>query len=247
MADAIKSQWEEIAGYPTQTGAAAASDNKSKTELISEALAELTNFGGTTFTSIILNNYIGDILRDIEKVAPVKAKDTENVVTVEGSDIVDMSDIAYLLGVRHIEYPADEDIPRNHFHNFTELEDQTYRMERIDSLPEEDGEEVYVYYNTIHILTDVAAESTLTRQMENVVAKGLKYYALRDYADSFPAEADTAKTKIDRIPKFGSPFGQYMQVGDQKKASNSTVDRAKVAYDEAIESVRARKVYKRYE
>lgn len=217
-----------------------------KTVLIGEALEELNAFGGTTFTTAILGYYIPDILRDFNRVAPVKAKDTANVVTVADSKIIDLSAISDILGVRHVEYPADEDdYPMLYFRNVEELEDGTYRM-GINFLPEESAEEVYVYYDTIHVLTDVASESTLTRQMEGVVVLGLKYYALNGYAESMSGEADTAKTKINVMPKFGNPFGQYMQVGDQKKTSYATVDRAKLAYDKGIATIKRLGKYYKY-
>lgn len=246
MVDLTRSQWEEIAGFPTQTGAAAASSKQSKAELVAKASADLNAYGGSVHTTSILNGFIDDILTDIEIVAPHIAEDTTNVTVVEDSKRIDLSGIAYMRRALTAEFEAGEDDYKKYWRNIEHIDGDDYELQ-INYFPDTTGDACYIRYETVHTLTDVADDSTLTRPMEDAVVKGLKFYALRGYARSTAYDAEASRGYIDTIPLYGNPASQHLNINSSKRADFSAiVAEAKAIYDQALKDIPHKTEFERY-
>lgn len=133
-----------------------------------------------------------DCIDEISKSCPRIVKET--LTTSAGSVKLDTSSITDLMGVKLVEYPVNQNPPV--FRNFYRLGDELY-ME-IDLSPAA-GESVNVYCKKPHTLTK--SSSTLTRQLENTLIKGICGYAAMN----------KSQWHIKRINVGGSKVSAQMQ------------------------------------
>lgn len=127
------------------------------------------------WSSTEFNQIAEDVLREVSVACPRIV--VETLATVEDDRTLDISSIEDLLdGARSIikcEYETDS-YPRN-YHNVTVIDDDTIEMD-IDTAPDADDEDVYVWCEKMHTLTN--ATSTLTPKLEGVLLKGVEAYGI---------------------------------------------------------------------
>jgi len=113
-----------------------------------------------------LNLYIGKILGKVSQRRPYQVKET---VVSDGTREVDLSDIEDLLlpdSIVKVEYPTGNEPPT--FCDFS-IFGSTLRF---DDVTPTSGENIYLYCEKVHQLTETVSECTLTSVMEDVLIEG---------------------------------------------------------------------------
>ncbi len=113
-----------------------------------------------------LDIYIGECLAEISEHSPYEVKDT-TLTTVANSKELDISSITDLLSIDKVEYKVGQDPPE--FRNF-DLWGDILTID-IETAPATTGDDVYIYCNKLHQLTE--ASSTLKPQLERILVLGV--------------------------------------------------------------------------
>lgn len=148
-----------------------------------------------------LDIYIGQAVAEVSERKPYVVKET--LTTTNGSRELSISSITNLLSIDKLEWPTGS-YPRE-YRNFIQIDSNTIEMDTV--LTPGDSENVYVYCNKLHTLTE--ALSTLGLKEEPVVILGAaamaaiaksQYYINRvghGGARKFPNMMTWGMTKLD--------------------------------------------------
>lgn len=116
-----------------------------------------------------LDIYISHTLAEISERRPHEVKET--LTTTSGSRELDISSIEDLLEIDRLEYPTGN-YPRD-YRNFNQIDSDTIEIDT--TLTPGDSQDVYVYCNKLHQLTE--SSSTLSPQIETALVLGAAAHA----------------------------------------------------------------------
>jgi len=146
-----------------------------------------------------LNTYIAIINREVSAASPKIVRDTETFTTTDGSRELDISDIAAALingphSVIKVEYPTGN-YPKT-FKNVGVVDNETIEIKCTASPG--DADELYLFYESVHTLTDSASTLNIAEEealILGVAAKAAKGWA-RDHMDGINTAGSRAPADV---------------------------------------------------